>query len=279
MGRLRGMRTRRKIEERLGSDREAVAAEFWPRTVPGPGGCQDWRGATSYGEFRGLGAHRVAVWLVTGLDPGVLDVLHSCDRPPCCASAHLSVGTHWENMQDKSRKGRARGVEVVSLAQVSEMRTLHGDGATYADLAEAFGVGRAQVGRIVCGHSRGPVETPEWRKQGHRTPNARLSDAQVAEARRRWRAGETQYALAHEYGVSLGYASALLRGLERPDAAYGVVPGGRRIAQRITDVQVEDMRSRLAAGESQAEIARTHGVAPSYVAHVKSGRYRKATVA
>ena len=275
---LRVMRKRRSIEDRLGSDRAVIAAEFWPRTEPGPDGCIDWRGAKHYGEFRGLGAHRVAVWLETGLDPGPLDVLHACDRPPCCAPAHLSVGTHLENMHDKALKGRAKGVEVVSLTAVQQIRDLARDGTPHVDLSAAFGVSKAQIGRIVQGRSRGPVEPPEWRKRGLRHPSTRLTDEQVADLRRRWRAGETQWALAREVGVSHAYMSALVRGLERPDHEYGVHVPAARIEKRITDEEVREMRAQMASGVSQAEIARTYGVSQSYVAHVKSGRYRKAVV-
>lgn len=67
-------------------------------------------GKAEYRRFR-LGqklyaAHRIAYILSHGPIPDGLDILHSCDNPPCCNPAHLRPGTHAENMADMVRKGR-----------------------------------------------------------------------------------------------------------------------------------------------------------------------------
>ena len=77
--------------------------------------CWEWTGARSpagYGRIKGdngtLQAHRVAYELTHGPIPDGLFVMHSCDNPPCCNPAHLSVGTNADNVHDSMRKGRAR---------------------------------------------------------------------------------------------------------------------------------------------------------------------------
>lgn len=54
-------------------------------------------------DFR---AHRVAYFFHYGIDPGELDVMHSCDNPPCCNPNHLSRGTRAENHKDMRTKKR-----------------------------------------------------------------------------------------------------------------------------------------------------------------------------
>jgi hypothetical protein len=75
--------------------------------------CWVWAGAVGRGGYgntfqggRYVNAHRVAYGLSKGPIPRGLSVLHSCDRKLCCNPAHLSVGTHADNMRDKTSRGR-----------------------------------------------------------------------------------------------------------------------------------------------------------------------------
>ena len=92
---------------------------FWKRVdVRGPDECWPWLAGTTekgYGVFwprkgRPEGAHRVA-WELSSTEPipDGLDVMHSCDNPPCCNPAHLKPGTSSENHWDASSKGRIPG--------------------------------------------------------------------------------------------------------------------------------------------------------------------------
>ncbi|MFB9187253.1 HNH endonuclease signature motif containing protein [Dactylosporangium sucinum] len=61
------------------------------------------------GKVKLLLAHRVAWEVANGQPiPDGLQVLHSCDNPPCCNPAHLSIGTQAENMQQMVARGRGR---------------------------------------------------------------------------------------------------------------------------------------------------------------------------
>ncbi len=53
---------------------------------------------------------RVVYMIFSGSDPYPLDILHSCDNPPCCNPRHLSAGTAADNNRDMCAKGRDRYV-------------------------------------------------------------------------------------------------------------------------------------------------------------------------
>lgn len=78
-------------------------------------GCLEWQGfrherPRNYGVTSYFGkrwrTHRLAYKLWNGDIPAGMHVLHSCDNPPCCNPAHLSLGTHKENMRECREKGR-----------------------------------------------------------------------------------------------------------------------------------------------------------------------------
>ena len=89
---------------------------FWAKVeIRAPGECWRWTGAlddSGYGRFQTTGrfgsalAHRMAYALAKGEPPSELDVLHSCDAPPCCNPNHLWVGTALDNVRDAVAKGR-----------------------------------------------------------------------------------------------------------------------------------------------------------------------------
>lgn len=147
---------------------------LWGRCEPTPSGCWEYlghRNPDGYGNLRLNGrmekAHRVA-WALAHGDPGALHVLHRCDNPPCCNSAHLFVGTNHDNVLDRQAKGRSRGTfqatplhpatlragqahwkAKLSGADVAAIRSRHEAGELQTSLGRAFNVHPATVSRIV----------------------------------------------------------------------------------------------------------------------------------
>src|SRR5437899_2909447 len=96
--------------------------QFVSSTEPIPeAGCWLWMGAVlkpskkdptsgGYGicEWHGITrtAHRVSYELFRGPIPEDKQVLHTCDVRSCVNPNHLYLGTHEDNMNDRSARGR-----------------------------------------------------------------------------------------------------------------------------------------------------------------------------
>lgn len=96
---------------------DKTLARFWQKVDKrGPDECWDWTASTrsaGYGQLKlsksrsNESAHIISYRIAKGCTNG-LCVCHSCDRPVCCNTAHLFLGTHLDNSKDKIAKGRAR---------------------------------------------------------------------------------------------------------------------------------------------------------------------------
>ena len=87
---------------------------------------------------------------------------------------------------------------------VNEMRRAYRGGMTCKEMAQLADppLHCATVADAVFGRTWRDADEPPARYHHHRSRNARLTDEQVREVRRRWRAGESQAALAAEYGYT-----------------------------------------------------------------------------
>ena len=124
--------------------------------------CWEWVASQTdgYGQFHALGefyAHRVSYRLFVGdITKGLL-VCHKCDNRLCVRPAHLFLGTNQDNIIDMFKKGRAnrenasprRNLPVMVVEVVLQIRQLHTEGVSQAELSRMFNASAAQVSRIV----------------------------------------------------------------------------------------------------------------------------------
>ena len=121
-----------------------------------------WRGGYGQARLNGksMGAHRAAWTLAFGPIPAGKLVLHRCDNRLCVNPAHLFLGTHKENQEDMTAKGRGRigrrnGRARLTTDQVGAMRQMYRwTSVTQAALAKRFGVSESCVCHIISGRSR-----------------------------------------------------------------------------------------------------------------------------
>ena len=87
---------------------------FWDKVkIAGPDECWEWKAGkntSGYGWFSFNGtqitSNRMVWLLINGEIPNGMCVCHKCDNPSCVNPDHLFLGTHLDNMKDKSIKGR-----------------------------------------------------------------------------------------------------------------------------------------------------------------------------
>lgn len=194
-----------------------------PKHRPELGPCWIWtrsRTSAGYGNIS-LGTrheytHRISWMLHFGDIPTGLHVLHKCDNPPCCRPDHLFIGTHTDNHADCSVKERSGNMKLGN-ADVLEIRQMALNGCNYGDIAERFRVNRDTIWLIVEGLNRKhvPMLTEEQvayirSKKTKRMPigskhaNAKLTEADVIEIRRRYSNGEHQTKIAKFFGIHQG---------------------------------------------------------------------------
>lgn len=109
-------------------------------------------------------AHRVVYALC---NPGTIEmnapedkqelVLHTCDNPICCNPAHLYLGDHDQNMQDKVTRGRSKiwrsSLETpnakLTAKQVRTIRKMRECGITFKEIAAFYKVSLACITHVV----------------------------------------------------------------------------------------------------------------------------------
>jgi hypothetical protein len=141
------------------------------RALPLSCGCVVWLGHQSkdgYGIMR-IGSrtdgtrklertHRLMWKLACGSVPRNKQVLHRCDVPACINPDHLFLGTNADNVSDKVRKGRARGMPGeqhprvrLTDADVHQIRQLFKAGAHRQHIADRFGISRNYANKLILG--------------------------------------------------------------------------------------------------------------------------------
>jgi hypothetical protein len=151
---------KQSTEDRFWSkvDKSGGQDACWPWTrKPNTGGY----GQFSIGRGKNIRVNRAAFLFSGGPIPEGLHVLHKCDNPMCCNPKHLFVGTHADNMADRSKKNRQARLlgeknpyAKLSNKQVFALKMLRSCGWRQTILATFFSVSQRHVSRICRGLSR-----------------------------------------------------------------------------------------------------------------------------
>jgi hypothetical protein len=103
-------------------------------------------------------AHRASWEAYRGPIPKGMWVLHKCDTMPCVNPDHLFLGTHQDNMTDKTRKGRngcLSGSQIwcsnLSREQVRDIVLSYRGGIPTRLLMSKYSISSSAVYRILAG--------------------------------------------------------------------------------------------------------------------------------
>jgi hypothetical protein len=133
---------------------------FWTH-VKVVGACWLWTSGTypdGYGKFKVKGrtvrAHRFIYMVKHGVIPSEVQVLHYCDQPLCVRDEHHFIGSHDDNMKDKTAKmrhvfGERHVNNKLTAGQVNLIRAGHMEGKSQGALAAEYGVSQRLVWNIV----------------------------------------------------------------------------------------------------------------------------------
>jgi HNH endonuclease len=216
---------------------------------------QGWRDDNGYGKgsFQGqeFRAHRLSYELHTGPLLTTDIVMHTCDNPPCVNPHHLKKGTKRDNMLDARSKGRHK-LRLRKIAAIPKLIRPHPSSITPPTLQDYFWKHVRTLPDDVC-----------WEWQGSRLKRGYGTGAYK---KRRVLA----HKLAYELFISDIPAGMLVRhtcdnppccnprhlilGSSR-DNIHDSLRRGRR--GHLTPLQVAEIRTLRAAGQSLRTIART----------------------
>lgn len=129
-----------------------------------PNECWEWTAARNKGygviaieESKLRGAHIVAWEVASGRElPKGMIIRHTCDNPPCVNPAHLRLGTHGDNVDDKvgrerQSRGETHGMAKLNTAAVLEICARLSRGRSQQLIAQEFGVSQGTVSLIATG--------------------------------------------------------------------------------------------------------------------------------
>lgn len=142
----------------MGKYRENHRHRFFDR-VKKTNDCWLWLGTilqSGYGQisWRGKGerAHRISYMIHYDEIPEGALILHHCDNPACVNPDHLYAGTHQDNMNDKTDRGRCHSLhgEANPNAKLTtdDVLAIRNAKGSCKDIGKQYGVGAMQISRI-----------------------------------------------------------------------------------------------------------------------------------
>lgn len=132
-------------------------------------GCWIWEKGVDkdgYGNFstkarETIRAHRISYFIYKGEIPKGKMVLHTCDTPSCVNPNHLYIGDNYDNMRDRSVRGRGvfhtnekHPACKFSNTEIKRILLLNGLGVSRKEIQEEFGISPSHLSSVISGRYR-----------------------------------------------------------------------------------------------------------------------------
>ncbi len=190
------------------------------------------------------------------------------------------VGPRPEGMESRHLNGDRRDNHLANLCWGTKLENAT-DKHRHGTMARGDHSGpRLHPERLVRGDQHWTRQYPDRVLRGENTGSAKLTDDAVRDIVAKWNAGETQPALAREYGVTDTIVSAICRGkswkhlglVDPSSVVPGPLIGERNPFAKLTDASAREILVRLRAGESQTALAKEFGVLQGTISKLYLGR-------
>lgn len=282
-------------------------ARFWGKVRKASNTeCWHWTAHSherGYGVFwlgkKSIRANRLALILTSGPPPfdGAM-ALHSCDTPSCCNPAHLRWGTAQDNVDDKIlRRGPARGENAprstITADQVDLIYRRRLEGYTITEIADEIGAPYTTVENVYTGnawsHRLGIGDNPTLEQlRAKRTKRTRrpshnrvVTDKLAARIYALRMSGVAIGEIAKRLNLPLGTVSPVACGLAfqhllgvngNPTFAELRAARAEHPGVKLTEEDLQEIKSLLGKGFTGASVARKYGVSTATVSNIRSGK-------
>ena len=272
---------------------ERTVELFWSKVAVGDAGaCWSWTGAKSdagYGMFSLDGkrrpAHRIAWELHHGPTiPDELLACHTCDQRACVNPYHVYPGTHKDNANDATERGRWNhkkgedsAASKLSSDDVLSFVARYNAGESGRAIALDYDIGFSVVHSIMSGETWAHLtgirkgSTPDYSKRSRRT---NLTEDEVTTIRNRYKNGEDQGFLAQEYSLTVKSVRSLVSGRTFADVPNPVPLRERRIVKgrKFSEADVLDIRQQAHTRISLTELTGKYGTSRAHISRIISGQ-------
>lgn len=204
----------------VGDSHKLTETELWERAVKSfekdvikqDGSCWGWKGTIHKSGYSTIStsntrntrlAHRISWMIHNGPIPDGLHVLHHCDNTICTRPDHLFLGTHLDNMKDRTVK--LRQPSKLTKEQVFEIKKLLKIGElTQEEIAKTYEVTGSVISNINKGKSWSCLFIgTEFEKPVRSKIKYKLNAEQVFEIKRLLKEGNFSHGeIAKIFGVS-----------------------------------------------------------------------------